>query len=76
MKLVTIGQTSSFKFFWGKYSLVVTFLMICSMCSKKERVESMCTPSNLYVVTLATVCDATLGKGELDDQVPFLYADK
>ena len=52
--------------------------MICSMCSNKKRVESMCTPSNLYVglVTLATVCDATLGKGELDDQVPFLYADK
>jgi len=46
------------------------------MCSNKKRVESMCTASNLYVVTLATVCDATLGKVELDDQVPFLYADK
>ena len=25
----------------------------------------MCTPSNLYVVTLSTVCDAILGKGKL-----------
>jgi len=31
----------------------------------QERVESMCTPSNLYVVTLSTVCDAILGKGKL-----------
>ena len=26
----------------------------------QERVESMCTPSNLYVATLSTVCDAIL----------------
>ena len=25
----------------------------------------MCTPSNLYVVTLSTVCDAILDKGKL-----------
>jgi len=25
----------------------------------------MCTPSNLYVVTLSTVCDAILGKVKL-----------
>jgi len=44
--------------------------MICSMWVDQERVESMCTPSNLYVVTLSTVCDAILDKGKLDDQVP------
>ena len=31
----------------------------------QDRVESMCTPSNLYVVTFSTVCDAILGKGKL-----------
>ena len=31
----------------------------------QERVESMCTPSNLHVVTLSTVCDAILGRGKL-----------
>ena len=31
----------------------------------QERVESMCTPSNLYVVTLSTVCDAILSNGKL-----------
>jgi len=35
-----------------KYSLVVAFLMIYSMWVDQERVESMCTPSNFYVVTL------------------------
>ena len=39
--------------------------MIYSMWVDQERVESMCTPSNLYVVTLSTVCDAILGKGKL-----------
>ena len=24
----------------------------------QERVESVCTPSNLYVLTLSTVCDS------------------
>jgi len=48
-----------------KYILVVAFLMIYSMWVDQERVESMCTPSNLYVVTLSTVCDAILGKGTL-----------
>jgi len=36
-----------------KYSLVVAFLMIYSMWVDQERVESMCTQSNLYVVTLS-----------------------
>ena len=63
---MTIGQRkpaliSCFR----KYSLVVAFLMICSMWVDQERVESMCTPSNLYVVTLSTVCDAILGKSKL-----------
>jgi len=41
--------------------------MICPMWVDQERVESMCrpTPSNLYVVTLSTVCDAILCKGKL-----------
>ena len=39
--------------------------MIYSMWVDQERVESMCTLSNLYVVTLSTVCDAILGKGKL-----------
>ena len=46
----------------------IDFLMIYSMLVDQERVESMCTPSNLYqlyVVTLSTVCVAILGKGKL-----------
>ena len=43
--------------------------MICSMLVDQERVESMCTPSNLYVVTLSTVCDAV----SADDQEPFVW---
>ena len=39
--------------------------MIYSMWVDQERVESMCTPSNLYVVTLSMVCDAISGKGKL-----------
>ena len=58
---MTIGQTIFFSCF-RKYSFVVAFLMICSMRVDQERVESMCTPSNLYVVTLSTVCDAVLAR--------------